>query len=417
MKKQLSGILQSKEVKRLLENFFSLSVLKLVNAILPFVTLPYLIKVLGFQQYGAIVLALSLITYFQAITDYGFNLSATREIAQHRHSNKQLSYIYSKTLVSKSVLLFFSLLCLFILILLVPQFKEDLLVYFLMCLILIGQTLFPDWFFRGVEQMRYITVLDFMVKTSFTLGTFLFIKTPHDYWIYPLLYGAGFIVVSGISHYFILKKYKINFVFVDFVNVLSGLKKNFPLFLNQFMPNFYNNTTSFLIGMLLGKNIAGIFGAIRQFVNILNVFNTIVSMVFFPYLVRRKEKFQLFSRLYLSGFFILTVFMVATHTWIFKWAGIMVNDSSWIFIILAVGVFFIAIYSVYSTNFLITRGYDKIVMNITVFVSVIGLIFAYPLINFFGMVGGALNIAISQILMGIAAYFYYLKFKKIGEIL
>ena len=79
-------ILQSEDIRRLLKNFFSLSVLKLINAILPFVTLPYLIKVLGFQQYGAIVLALSLIAYFQSITDYGFNLSATREIAKHRTS-------------------------------------------------------------------------------------------------------------------------------------------------------------------------------------------------------------------------------------------------------------------------------------------------------------------------------------------
>ncbi|MFZ0021996.1 oligosaccharide flippase family protein, partial [Acinetobacter sp.] len=157
MLKSLSHILKSREVKRLLENLFSLSVLKLVNAVLPFITLPYLIKVLGFQQYGAIVLALSLITYFQAVTDYGFNLSATREIAQHRHSNKQLSYIYSKTMISKIILLIFSLFCLCGLILCIPQFRADFLIYSLMCLILIGQTLFPEWFFRGVEQMRYIT--------------------------------------------------------------------------------------------------------------------------------------------------------------------------------------------------------------------------------------------------------------------
>ena len=93
MFKQLSYLLKSGEVKRLMENFFSLSVLKLVNAILPFVTLPYLIKVLGFQQYGAIVLALSVIAYFQAITDYGFNLSATREIVKNRN-NKNKNRIY-----------------------------------------------------------------------------------------------------------------------------------------------------------------------------------------------------------------------------------------------------------------------------------------------------------------------------------
>ncbi|MFV5503154.1 oligosaccharide flippase family protein [Acinetobacter sp. 226] len=409
MFKQLSHLLKSGEVKRLLENFFSLSILKLVNAILPFVTLPYLIKVLGFQQYGAIVLALSLITYFQAITDYGFNLSATREIAQHRHSNKQLIYIYNKTMISKIILLIFSLLCLCGLILFVPQFRADFLVYSLMCLMLIGQTLFPEWFFRGVEQMRYITILDLAVKFSFTVGVFVLIKKPEDYWIYPLLYGTGFFLVSMIAHILILKKYKINFVFIKLNKILTNLKKNSSLFINQFMPNFYNNTTTFLIGMLLGNVAAGLFGAIRQITNILSVFNAVISMVFFPYLVRKKEKFYLFSKFYLVGFFVLTISLILIHPLIFKWLGVVDNNLSLIFNMLSFGVFFIAVYSLYSTNYLIPRGYDRVVLKNTLFISMLGLISSYPLIKVFGLIGGAINIAFAQFLMGISSYFYYRK--------
>lgn len=409
MFKQLSHLLKSGEVKRLLENFFSLSILKLVNAILPFVTLPYLIKVLGFQQYGAIVLALSLITYFQAITDYGFNLSATREIAQHRHSNKQLIYIYNKTMISKIILLIFSLLCLCGLILLVPQFRADFLVYSLMCLMLIGQTLFPEWFFRGVEQMRYITVLDLVVKFSFTVGVFVLIKKPEDYWIYPLLYGTGFFLVSMIAHILILKKYKINFIFIKLNKILKNLKKNSSLFINQFMPNFYNNTTTFLIGMLLGNVTAGLFGSIRQITNILSVFNAVISMVFFPYLVRKKEKFYLFSKFYLVGFFVLTILLILIHPLIFNWLGVVDNNLSVIFNMLSFGVFFIAVYSLYSTNYLIPRGYDRVVLKNTLFISILGLISSYPLIKLFGLIGGAINIAFAQFLMGISSYFYYRK--------
>lgn len=409
MFKQLSHLLKSGEVKRLLENFFSLSILKLVNAILPFVTLPYLIKVLGFQQYGAIVLALSLITYFQAITDYGFNLSATREIAQHRHSNKQLIYIYNKTMISKIILLIFSLLCLCGLILLVPQFRADFLVYSLMCLMLIGQTLFPEWFFRGVEQMRYITVLDLVVKFSFTVGVFVLIKKPEDYWIYPLLYGTGFFLVSMIAHILILKKYKINFIFIKLNKILKNLKKNSSLFINQFMPNFYNNTTTFLIGMLLGNVTAGLFGSIRQITNILSVFNAVISMVFFPYLVRKKEKFYLFSKFYLVGFFVLTILLILIHPLIFNWLGVVDNNLSVIFNMLSFGVFFIAVYSLYATNYLIPRGYDRVVLKNTLFISILGLISSYPLIKLFGLIGGAINIAFAQFLMGISSYFYYRK--------
>ena len=71
MVKRLSSLLKNKDINRLVKNFFSLSVLKVINLILPFVTLPYLIKTLGLEKYGAIVLGLSLVAYFQSLTDYG----------------------------------------------------------------------------------------------------------------------------------------------------------------------------------------------------------------------------------------------------------------------------------------------------------------------------------------------------------
>lgn len=411
MKELLPKILHSKEVRKLLENFFSLSILKLINAILPFVTLPYLIKVLGFEQYGAIVLALSLIAYFQSITDYGFNLSATREIAEHCHSKKQISLIYSKTILSKSLLLILSLSVLLILVFSIEQFRQDKIIYLLMCLVLIGQTFFPEWFFRGIEQMRYITLLDLFVKSFFTIGIFFLVKSSKDYWIYPLLFAGGYLFIALLSHWIILKRFNINFKLIKISKVIYNLKCGFPLFINQFMPNFYNNSTNFLIGFLLGKYEIGIFGAIRQFVNILNVLNSIVSIVIFPYLVRNKEKFYKFSKIYILTFIFITILLITIHSYIFKWVGIIDTNASFIFIILIFGVTSIMVYSVYSTNYLISRGHDKIVMKITFNVSLIGLFTSYPLIKYFGIIGGAFNILIAQFSLGFISYLYYLNFE------
>lgn len=408
--------LQNADIKRLIKNFFSLSVLKLINAILPFVTLPYLLKVLGIQQYGAIVLALSLIAYFQSITDYGFNLSATREIARHKTSREQLSFIYSKTQTSKLYLLLFSLSILVPVVIIVPQFREDLPVYLLMCLMLIGQTMFPEWFFRGVEQMGYITILDLIVKGSFTIGVFVLINSPEDYWLYPLLFGLGYVFIAILSHILILKKFKLSVYLVKPSNVIKNLKFGFPLFINQFMPNFYNNTTSFLVGMLLGKQAVGLFGAVRQLVNVLSVFNSVVSTVVFPYLVRRQDKFNTFSKVYILGFSIIVLSLIVLHKYILQWMGISDPLSSNMFLILAFGVTCIVVYSIYSTNFLIPRGHDKVVMKLTFIISVIGLLTSYPLITSLGVIGGAINIALAQFLMGSSAFIAYKVISKTSRV-
>lgn len=407
---RIRALLKVEEVRRLLKNFFSLSVLKLVNVVLPFVTLPYLIKVLGLQQYGAIVLALSLIAYFQSITDYGFNLSATREVAKHKKSRKQLNFIYSKTLTSKIYLLIFSLIVIVPIISLVPQFKEDLLVYLLMCLMLIGQTLFPEWFFRGIEQMGYIAGLNFVVKMIFTIGVFTLIKQPQDYWIYPLLLGLSYILISVYSYYLITKNFNIRFYLIRKNKVLKNLKSNFPLFVNQFVPNLFNNTTNFLVGILLGKTAIGLFGAIRQVLQILTVFNGVVSMVVFPYLTINKDKFDIFRKSYSVLFILLAFILVILHTYILELIGINDPDASIVFYILLMGVVSIVIYSIYATNYLIARGFDIVVMRITILSSLIGFALSYPLIHYFGVVGGAINIFICQFILGSSAYYMYRKY-------
>lgn len=401
----------NKDIKQLIENFFSLAVLKVFNLILPFVTLPYLIKTLGFEQYGAIVLALALMQYFQAVTDYGFNLSATRDIARHRHSKRQLSFIYSKVMASKLLLLVVSVSLILPVIFFVPQFQEDRVVFLLMLPVLIGHTLFPEWFFRGVEKMRYITVLDLSIKLFFTAGVFVFIHKPEDYWIYPLLNGIGYCVVAIVAHRLVNKHFYVSYISVGVKQVKETLKNGFPLLVNQFLPNLFNNTTNFAVGLILGKYSAGVFGAIRQVVQLLSVLNSVTTSVFFPFLSRNKNKFKIYSKIYLSMFFIFTLAFLILHKFVFRIMNIEHIDSSNILYILVLGALSIVIYSVYSTNYLIVRGHYNLVMKITAFSSLVGFLAFYPLISNYGMAGGALNILICQGLMGVLAFINYRKLR------
>lgn len=409
MLKRVSVLLKNGDINRLIKNFFSLSILKIVNLILPFVTLPYLIKTLGLEKYGAIILGLSLIAYFQSLTDYGFNLSATREIAKHRDSRKQLSFIYSKTQTSKLYLLLLSLMIIMPLVFIVPQLREDSLVYLLFCLMLIGQSLFPEWFFRGIEQMGYITILDILVKGGFTIGVFSLIKSPNDYWLYPALFCLSYLFVALLSHALVMYKFKLNFYFIKPSKVLKNLKLGFPLFINQFMPNLFNNTTTFLIGIILGKPAAGLFGAIRQITTLLSVFNSVVSTVIFPYLTRKQHNFKKFSKLYFSTFIIISAFLSLIHKPLFKWIGMDNHQASTIFYILVAGLICISLYSIYSTNYLISRGYDHIVMKLTSIISIVGFTTSYPLISNFGIIGGATNIALTQLLLGLTSLIVFKK--------
>ena len=84
------------EAKRnLLENFLSLGALQIVGYIIPLINLPYLSRILGVEKFGLVFFAFAFMQYFIMLTDYGFGLSATREIAINRHNSNNISNIFS----------------------------------------------------------------------------------------------------------------------------------------------------------------------------------------------------------------------------------------------------------------------------------------------------------------------------------
>jgi len=122
---RIEKILLNPTRKTLLENFLSLSFLQVANYILPLVTLPYLIRVLGPEKFGLIAFAQAFIGYFQILTNYGFNLSATREISINREDKDKVSEIFSSVMIIKIFLFIFSLLIILFIVFFFDKFRGD----------------------------------------------------------------------------------------------------------------------------------------------------------------------------------------------------------------------------------------------------------------------------------------------------
>ena len=79
--KRFNQARKGKAGRTLLSNFASLTVLQVAGYVFPLITLPYLARVIGVENFGRIAFASSVIVWFQTFVDWGFNYSATREVA------------------------------------------------------------------------------------------------------------------------------------------------------------------------------------------------------------------------------------------------------------------------------------------------------------------------------------------------
>ncbi|MCU7567231.1 oligosaccharide flippase family protein [Riemerella anatipestifer] len=413
--KRIRNILKNKDYKALIENIVSLGVLQFVNLVLPLLVLPYMLRTVGFEKYGIIVVAASLVMYFQSLTDYSFAITATRDVAVFRDSKKKLDLIFSKVMSIKFFFLFLSLIIIAIFSFLVPKFFEYRYIIYFSMLMLVGNVLFPDWYFQGIEKMKYITMINAFVKVLFTVLVFVFIKNENDYWIYPLLQSLGYIVAGLVGLFIVIRKHNIKFYVIGWRRIRRAIQVNFPVFINQFMPVLYNNTSSFLLGMMISNSAAGLFDSLKKVVDMAIMLIGVISRAFFPFLNRQKHFFLKYRKMMLSLGVLMVILILLFSKLIFRCLSITYVNSFWILLTLSLGIIGIAMYNIYGTNYLIIKRKDKLVMKNTFLVSVVGFVLSFPLIYSFEIMGGALSLSFSRFFLGVGVVYLYHKLKKKNE--
>jgi len=287
----------TEDKKRLLSNFISLSVLRGANYILPLITLPYLVRVLGPEKFGLIAFAQAFIQYFVILTDYGFSLSATREISIHRENKGKVSEIFSSVMIIKFTLMVISFTILAIIVFSFEKFKKDWLIYYLTFGMVLGQVLFPVWFFQGMERMKYITYLNILSKVIFTIAIFVFVKEQSDFWIVPLLTSAGFIIAGVWSLYLVYKEFQLKFAFQKVETIKYYLVDGWHVFISRIYVSIYTTTNTVVLGLFTNNTAVGYYAIAEKIVVAIGGLFDPVNQTIYPYLAKKyKQSYEEFRR-------------------------------------------------------------------------------------------------------------------------
>jgi PST family polysaccharide transporter len=282
----------SEDKKLVFKNIFFLGLMQGANYILPFITIPYLVRTIGIEKYGLVAFTQSFAAYFVIFTDYGFSLSATKLISINRDNSQKISEIFSSVLFVKLAFVILSVIFSTVIIFSFKKFYSEYEIFYFSLLILIGQMLFPVWLFQGLEKMRYITFINILIKLFFTLCIFVFIRQEKDYLYVPLINSLGFLVGGLVAFYIAIKQFNIKFSF-NLANIKNQLIDGWHLFLAILSTNIYRNANTFFLGLVSTNTAVGYYALASKIIISLQALMSPIGQSLYPHL---SKKYHTISR-------------------------------------------------------------------------------------------------------------------------
>jgi PST family polysaccharide transporter len=342
--------------------------------VLPLITLPYLVRVLGVENFGLVNFSLAIIMYFNILVSFGFNLSATRDISINRDNLEKISEIFSAVMIVKIIIACISLLILSVLILFVNMFSEHAMLYYATFGIVIGNVVFPSWFFQGMERMKYITYINVISKISFTILIFVLVKNNTDYIFVPILNSLGAVLGGLYSLWLIFKLFNVKVRVPSRKIIQEQVKNSYHFFLSRVASNGSRYFATTMIGIYFGNTLVGYYSMVEKLFYAFMSLGGIVSQTIYPYMSRTKN-IIFFKKLFLivisTSILILIPVMYFNEELLFVVFHVKSDMLSTIFIIVFSGSIFGIASALVGYPLLAAFGYIKEANNSLIYASLL----------------------------------------------
>lgn len=374
--------------------------------VLPLVTLPYLIKVVGMANYGAYSIAYAIIQYMLLVSTYGFNFSVTKQIAQHREDGIYINCIFNATIAAKVCL---SIAATIVFTVVTWIFFPITYLYMMLLGIgvVVGDLLNPVWLFQGMEKMRYMTLVNFICKLLFTILIFCFIKEEKDYLYITLLNSAGFLLAGGLSLYIACKVFGVYLSFPTYKDVFSQLKDGWYIFLSTIFMNLYRNSNVFILGLFINESFVGIYASAEKVIKASQSIASPISNALFPYLAKSFTQGSLLSdmskikkvTLIMGGLLFLLSCAIFLGAPLIN--DVLLNGESSgaieLMQLMTPVIFFGGLNYILGIVGLVNLGFQSSFFKYVMYSGILSIIFLVVTVNFWGNYSAAIAMCISEI--------------------
>lgn len=370
--------------------------------ITPFITAPYISRVLGKEGVGIFSYANSVAYYFLIFSMLGIANEGSRSIARERDDRGRVNEIFSSlyclqfamfTLVSIAYAVYLFFFC-----------EDYKLVAGIMYIYIASGVLDISWLFFGFEDFKITVLRNALIKILTVIAIFAFVKDINDVHIYAFIMAGGtFLSQAYLWAY--REKYA-SFVRVNYSEIRKHIVPLLILFIPTIAASIYKIMDKIMIGNIAAYDELGLYEYSEKIVSIPQSFITAFGTVMFPrmsYLLRDEDT-EKFNRYVLLSFQIVTLIgaavvfglMGVSGTFPVLFLGKEYIECSKIIFWLAITVMFVAWADITRRQYLIPKGRDKSYVICTILAASINLCVNLLLIPEYGALGAVFGTIVAE---------------------
>ncbi|MCK4559662.1 MAG: oligosaccharide flippase family protein [Calditrichia bacterium] len=418
IRQKLNTIVAVSEQKKLSANFANFGLFQIINYIVPLVTIPYIVRIIGPEKFGILSIAQAITYYLWIITDYGYSISGVQLISQSEKDSKAGSKIVKNVFtIQFSINLFCFLLLILIFNIYSPftAYKEIFIFYFFSTT---ANILLATWLYTGLEKVKFISSLGFIYRIIYVILIFLLLKSENDYFLVPILYSGSMLIGGFISVSLMVTKFKYRFNRSIPLTYLTFLRQDRQIYISNIFANLYRNSNVLILSIFASEASVGIYSAGEKIVKAIQGTFTPITQSFYPYISRITKTSQSQSiRVIKYTIIFISVIAGSVATSIFVFSDYLTNlafgenfsATALIIKITSPVILFGVINFVVGIIFMINYGMKKEFSYSVITVGLTNIVICSLLSYSFGAIGTGISFLMAEALMLVVMSFFIFK--------
>ncbi|MGR3906110.1 oligosaccharide flippase family protein [Burkholderia sp. SR8] len=287
-------------------NFAAMLLWQIGMYVVPLATFPYLTRVLGPAQFGVVGYVTALTVYGTILTEWGFNLSGPRAVAQFRDDRQRLSELVWSVVGAKACLCLASCVILAVVLMADRTLAAMSTAIWIGWLGVVANVWTLNWLLQGLERFSSFTAVALASRFAALPLTFWLVRSPLDVDMAIAIQSLTSVLAAGGSVLMARRLGLLGHRHFSWRAIRAQLVAGADMFVSTASISLFSAANTVIVGALGGPYQAGLYAAADKLKTAGNMVPAQINTVLYPRISallaqRQPEGARAAARLTISG--------------------------------------------------------------------------------------------------------------------